>query len=267
MKEHLDAPKRRFVPTLLVAAFLLSVTGFLLSAPQSARSQPAKGAAADDDDIPISIKRNTKAFRDSYRRIQAVIQRNERLKKPRPEPYLDRAELLARAHDHEGAMKDCLTAIRIVRSSTKNLAEQARYLGVLEQTLSRVVAAPERLYVADSWEQFRRGRTHFTKGRDKQALARFDGAVKLNPKEPLFLYFRGLTLKRLNRDAEATSDIQRAVSLDVKQVFGDALQASRSTLRSRRAADFEQIQGPLRAWMEKYFDGIPVSPKGASQLR
>jgi len=264
MNENRDLTKSPLGIQLVVLIVLLSGTTVLQSAPQTVPPVQAKTGPVDQpsEEMPVSIRRHSKAFQEAWRQIQAAIRQNERLKKPRPEPYLDRAELLATAQDHQSAMKDCLTAVHLVRSSSNNLVEQARYLGLLEHALQRIVESPEPLYIADADQQFSRGRSLFFRGLNKTALARFDGAVMLSPKEPLFLYFRGLTLKRLGRDAEATSDIRRAVSLDVQQLFGDSQNISRYRLRTHRAKTFERIQGPLRFWMESHFDGVlvPSSP-------
>jgi len=224
---------------------------------QATAKEPEKAVA--DPAMPSAIRRHSEAFRTGWLSLTKTIVQNAKRDRPLPEPYLARGQLLSVAGDHENALDDYLSAIRAARGAGATVAEQARYLGVLHQAMERRAKAPEPLYTADALQQFRAGRALYDQKKFPQALVRFSSAVKGDPKTAIYLYYRGLTLKRMKKDAEASRDIRRAISLDVGRIFGDGLFVDRDELRTYRAREFERLQGPIRMWLESHYDGLPLS--------
>ena len=211
--------------------------------------------------MPSGIRRHSEAFRLAWRQLSETIQKNGKLKRPLAEPYLARARLLSIAGDQESALQDYLDAIRAARSSGATVVDQARYLAVLHRAMEQRANAPEPLYTADAYQQYRAGRALFAQRRYSRALIRLDSAVKGDPKTALYLYYRGLTLKIMGREQDATHDIRRAVSLDVSRLVGDGVLVDRDEIRTFRARTFERIQGPLRTWLDGHFDGLLLAPR------
>ena len=243
-----------------LSTMCLMLTAAMVSPAIPAQKQARAGQpeATAQSVMPSAVRRHSEAFRLAWRQLTATIQKNGKRDRPLPEPYLARARLLSIAGDQESALQDYLDAIRAARASGASVVEQARYLAVLHRAMEERAAAPEPLYTADAFQQYRAGRAFFAQRKYPQALVRFDSAAKGDPKIALYLYYRGLTYKLLGREQEATRDIRRAVSLDVNRMYGDGVLIDRDDIRTFRARTFERIQGPVRTWLDAHFDGLPL---------
>jgi len=242
---------------LMLTAIMVSVVAMPTEKPVKAE-QPVVTARPL---MPSGIRRHSQAFRLAWRQLSDTIQKNDKLQRPLPEPYLARARLLSIAGEQESALEDYLVAIRAARASGATVVDQARYLGILQRAMEERANAPEPLYTADAYQQYRVGRALFAQRKYSSALLRLDSAVKGDPKAALYLYYRGLTFKILGNEQYATRDIRRAVSLDVNRLYGDGVLIDRDEIRTFRARTFERIQGPLRTWLDGHFDGLLLAPR------
>lgn len=104
-----------------------------------------------------------------------------------PSTYFTRGSAYASLNEPDKAIKDFTSAIVLSASGAKAQAYNAR------------------------------GRLYGTEGKAQQAIADFTSAIKLEPKDALYYYNRGLTYKTIKEDSESLADFKKVISLTSDQ--------------------------------------------------
>jgi hypothetical protein len=200
--------------------------------------------------LPALIAKQPANVQRAWIEVDRLIRENQTLKAPLPQPYLARAEIWGKASNYEEAVKDMLTASKLTRRRGASLAEQTRMMGRVQELLEQLARTPRPRYFGDAEAQYRAGFEAFYQGQLEAALRHFDSAVQFMPEDKVYWYYRALTNKRLNHEAEAERDITIAVFQE------------RSVARDQPKwwlGQFTRVQGPLRNWMESYRSGLPLA--------
>jgi tetratricopeptide (TPR) repeat protein len=188
--------------------------------------------------MPELIRKAGPGMMDAWRKVRKLIDENNTLANPLPEPYLARAELWAKVGNHEEALADQLRAVELLYKGSPSLLEQTRYLKRVQATLDKLKRMPRPYYPADADKLYYRGRTAFYQCDYEAAVQEFTESIRLQPEEPLYWYYRALAYKKLGKTDEADRDARVAGSLH---------RDKKSTKDLGR--ELERIQGGLRHWL------------------
>ena len=185
-----------------------------------------------------------------WREIQAMIVAAERTGVELPEPYLARAELWASVHNHEEAMKDYLTAVRIAleKAPPNDVATTVRYFQTLYTAIGKYNSLPKAPAPGEAAHHYGLGVHAFRDGKLIYAWRRFSDAIYLDPQNPTYYYFRALTQLRLG-DMQSAERDARVGSYYEHQM------ATRRRAEIDHALHF--VQGQDRLWLERFRCGEP----------
>ena len=198
-------------------------------------------------ELPYLVQREPESIRTAWRDIEVLIIENAALPEPLPDPYWARADLWALVGNHEEALEDYLHAAQLFRKSRPNPAEKSRVLERLSESLDHLVHKPRPEYPIEAGTAFGYGLGHFRQSRYEKALEYFKEATRLLPTDPVYRAYRGLTLKQLDKAADAERQIAIAASILRAPGRYDNREEWRSFYRR-----LEPVQGPLRQWLSEY---------------
>lgn len=204
----------------------------------------------------LILLQHNPAVQQAWREVADAISENETLPEDErlPEPYFARAEIWASVKNYSDSLQDYLTAIKYARRANRDLLTYSAYFDKLYDVAERLQSMPVTATGAES-DLSSAARRHYSEGYTKHftgelqhALGHFDSAIRLDPDQPLYWYFRALTHRRLG-------DVQRAQHDALMGAYFERQFAS-SRRRSLNHA-FVRVQGESRAWLESYRLGSP----------
>jgi tetratricopeptide (TPR) repeat protein len=182
--------------------------------------------------MPILVQRLPEAQREDWRRLTKAIADAEKEGVFVPDAYVARAELWTIAGDASKAVEDFRRAADTALQAGRTPSEQSAYLRLLRDALARLEQAPRPAEGA--------------RGNDYEAENHFENAIALYPQDPLYWYFRGLTRRHLGNFTGSQHDA----------LIGAFVERSRyRDLDIGRA--LRRVQGPDRAWLDRYRLGDP----------
>lgn len=204
------------------------------------------------DGMPILIQRLPEAQREDWRRLSKAITDAEREDVVVPDAYVARAELWTIAGDTSKAVEDFRRAADTALKGGRSLSEQSAYFRLLRDALERLEQAPRPAEGARETD-YQSAATHFGVGCRlfwnhalQEAESHFENAITLDPQEPVYWYFRGLTRRQLGNPTGSQHDA----------LIGAFLERSRyRDLDIGRA--LRRVQGAERAWLDRYRLGDP----------
>ena len=228
----------------------LAATGSCLSNSQlSERGWNSTGVSG----IPILIQRLPEAQRNDWRLLNEAIQTAEREGVAVPDAYVARAELWTVAGDTSKAVEDFRKAADLAVAASRSPLEQSAYLRLLRDALERLEKAPKPAEGARA-NDYVAAQTHFGVGcrlfwsHDvADAEREFVDAIALNPKEPIYWYYRALARRQ-------NGDLHRAAH---DALIGCFLERSRYVRDAEIGRALQRVQGYDRAWLETYRLGDP----------
>lgn len=237
-------------------------------------SLPTTGepVASDERRAPALIRMQSEPVQRTWRVLEQVIAENQQHARQAktselPEPYLARAELWSLVGNHEDAMDDLGRAATLARASNAAPADFARAFVELEQTLRTARRLPGRVHVAEALAYWNDAAKAFRKRRWDVAVAALTDAIQLDPRRPLYWYWRAWVLREMRLDELAERDVRRGVSAEAALRSPDkgetspyaerreALEELDSPYRSR----LEPLQSPHRVWIEAFRSGKGTS--------
>ena len=202
--------------------------------------------------MPILVQRLPEAQREDWRRLTKAIADAEKEGVFVPDAYVALAELWTIAGDASKAVEDFRRAADTALQAGRTLSEQSAYLRLLRDALARLEQAPRPAEGARG-NDYESAAAHFGAGcrlffnqSFLEAESHFENAIALNPQDPLYWYFRGLTRRQLGNLSGSQHD----------SLIGAFLERSRyRDLDIGRA--LRRVQGPDRAWLDRYRLGDP----------
>ncbi|HEY5312637.1 MAG TPA: tetratricopeptide repeat protein [Pirellulales bacterium] len=205
-----------------------------------------------EDGLPVLVKLSPENVRQAWIAVQQTVIENNKLPNPSPAPYFARAEIWAAVHDHEAAMRDYLQAAKLTLESgnENDLVAFSRGFQQLYSALIKLNDQPKPIYPGLASGHYSAGyHLFFGGGPLSAALKEFDDAVRLDPRSPLYRYYRALAYRRLGNDREALRDARTAAYLESRD---------RKRLRTTSVARaLYRIQGADRRWLEAVRLGDP----------
>jgi len=195
--------------------------------------------------MPRVIALSSKGVKEAWKEAQSAVAENSRLANPLPDPYFARAEIWAAANSNEDALRDFVTAFRLSLESGEDLQSYSRHFSTLNQVLDGYDRVPRPQVPGDALAHYGHGIRDYFNGDLNSALGHFNDAVQLDPREPLYRYFRAVTYKRLGDNRRAQHDA----------LFGASLEGENG--KASLAGGFTRVQGDLRQWLEAYRRGGP----------
>lgn len=209
-------------------------------------------------DIPYLIARQPTSVQAAWQSIDELIQQNESLEQPLPDPLFARAELWAAAGNHEDALEDYLKATKLLFASRPNLIEQSRALNRLSGALDRLSKHPRTEFPYEADEAFWLGVNAFSQNRLEAAADFFAEATRLDPSDSVYRAYRGVTLKRLGKMSDA--DRQLAVAQSILH---------RPNCPPKELREFhrrlEKLQGAERLWIDRSVNAPHSASRQAKQ--
>jgi tetratricopeptide (TPR) repeat protein len=202
--------------------------------------------------MPILVQRLPEAQREDWRRLTKAIADAEKEGVFVPDAYVARAELWTIAGDASKAVEDFRRAADTALQAGRSPSEQSAYLRLLRDALARFEQAPRPAEGARG-NDYESAAAHFGAGcrlfwnqSFLEAEHHFESAIALNPQDPLYWYFRGLTRRQIGNLWGSQHDA----------LIGAFLERSRyRDLEIGRA--LRRVQGPDRAWLDRYRLGDP----------
>lgn len=197
-----------------------------------------------DSDLPALIGLQSAAVIDAWREVQTAINANNQLKQPLPDPYFARAEIWSLIGNHDGALRDYLKASQLALDAGQDLAIYRAYFLKLHEALENLDREPQSPLEGGDRDElamlhYARGYHAFWRGDLAAAAREFDDAVQLNPRHPLYWFYRALANKRLGQERQAQHDA----------LIGGSLERAG---RYRVDHDVQRLQGDLRQWLQGY---------------
>ncbi|ADG66841.1 hypothetical protein Plim_0998 [Planctopirus limnophila DSM 3776] len=214
---------------------------------------PGLGSVAQAE-IPSLIQRQPASIQQAWIEVEKVVNENEKLPQPLPEPYLARGDLWSRVGSHEDALSDYLKATELFFQGSPTPSERARYLSQLQRALDAVVQQPKPRYPNEAASEYSQGLLASRSGEHTMAESHFAEACRLMPEVPLYRVYRALALRELGRNEEAHRQVAAALSLIRESPLG----ASAEMQLLHRG--LEHIQGPSRLWLSRELELISKSP-------
>ena len=150
-----------------------------------------------------------------------------------------------------------------LKQSLKALDEKVSKIKSFEKPKSSGVEPPAEDAVVEpnptaGRQAFQRGRDAYDHHQVEQALAFFEEAIRHDPNETLYWYFRALAEVRLNRTKEAQASAQRIAEL---------LKSGRLYSYQDLCRSLERVQGPDRMLVEHYLSNGLVSLEKSPKMR
>ena len=149
-------------------------------------------------------------------------------------------------------MRDYLKAIRLAREAGQDLASYSSYFEKLYEALDNWdrVPKPPTTGASDNYhylaqDHFSHGFSDFWRDDLQSAIRRFDNAVQLDPKNPVYWYYRAVAFKRSGDDRRAQHDACFGAYVE-KKCDGDYEQ------QRHVSHALERLQGNLRQWVEEF---------------
>jgi hypothetical protein len=202
--------------------------------------------------MPILIQRLPEPQREDWRRLTKALADAESEGVFVPDAYVARAELWTIAGDTSKAIEDFRRAADAALKAGRPPSEQAAYLRLLSAALERLERSP-RPAEGSRANDYASAAAHFGAGcrlywnqSFSEAESHFENAIALNPKDPLYWYFRGLTRRHLGNLSGSQHDVLVGAFLERSHYRG--LDIGRALRR---------VQGPDRAWLDRYRLGDP----------
>jgi|GEM_PF-1232251 len=216
---------------------------------------PADGIGAE---LPYLISRQSENAHEAWRAVDELIRENSTLKQPLPDPLFARADLWASVGNHEEALDDYLQGTKLLFATGPSLVEQSRALSRLTDALERLSKQPKPEYPYEAEDAFWLGVRHFEERRYELAEPFFAEATRSMPSDAVFRAYRGLTLKRLGRLADAERQLAAAAS---------ALRRPECLERERQGFHIrlQNIQGPARQWIQERVNAPLSSSQSLAQ--
>ncbi len=204
-----------------------------------------------EKDVPELIRKAGPSIQKAYVQIEKTIRENEKLSKPLPEPYLARGEIWTAVGNHEEALADYLKATDLLYKGKPTLLDQSRYLERLHKTLQRLRNMPTPYYPEDAAQQYDAGTNYYFRCMFDKALPHLTEAIRLNPADPVYWYYRGLTYKQLGRESEAERDVKIGANLVRKA------EERNRYIHQEVGQALERVQGPIRQWLTDKSQELP----------
>ena len=203
-------------------------------------------AGANSARLPTIISLASPAIKQAWRDVRVAIDENGSLAKPLPDPYFSRAQIWAATNSNDEALRDYMTAFRLSLESGQDLQSYSQHFFTLYQVLDNYDKIPRPPVAGNSHSHYGRGTIAYFEGDLQRALGHLNDAVQLDPKEPVYRYFRAVIFKRLGDDRRAQHDA----------LFGAHLEEQAAYTVSLGGA-FTRVQGDIRLWLENYRRGSP----------
>lgn len=201
-----------------------------------------KLASSDRGDLPALLQMQPDQVKVAWNEIATAIDENQKLPKPLPEPYFVRGEIWTLVGNHDQALRDYLTATQLAIDSEVELATYSSYFLRLHEALKHFDSEPKSPFEGGNphflaLDHYSQGFSAFWRGDMPKALREFDDAIQLNPKDPIYWYYRALAHRQSGDGRRAQHDA----------LIGAALERERLTDCD---AGLSRVQGHNRSWLQ-----------------
>ena len=178
--------------------------------------------------------------------LHKILDKQRKENRVTPFVYLARAEIWRKLDNYEEALSDYLRVAKLIEGE-KNLTKRAEYFLLLQKALDALDRTPRERQYLEARDYYGEGFHAFWSGDYKGALANFNDAVHLAPREPLYRYYRALVFKKLNKEVLAFHDSRMGSYLEHNK------KNERFRIHSQQFLDhaLERLQGPTRFWLTK----------------
>lgn len=204
-----------------------------------------------DEEIPPLIRRQPQVVHDAWRQIAVAVVENQRLPRPRPEPFFARAELWMMVGNYDAALRDLLSAMRIASDMGAAPRVYDAIFTRLREVLERYDTTPVPPEDGEPTRHYGHGVHSFWEGHYAEAEKAFADAISLAPGNPLYWYMRAVTHRRLGNEEAAKHDALLGASAERKA----CMQRDGASQDINR--ELRRLQGNDRIWLESQRRGDP----------